>query len=120
MHFLFSTFMENNKFFSFLFGWYSKDASTDTLRCGFIGYHLSYTKSKKDLYMLTVKLLGSSCLTITTWHLHHEFNFTSRILETVENSLPLSYLPPIKWLLIALHYHGQSYRGHSIVDISQA
>jgi hypothetical protein len=74
--------------------------------------HLSYTVNKKDLYMVTVKLLGSSCLTITTWHLHHEFNFTSRILETVENSLPLSYMPLIKRLLIALHYHGQSYRGH--------
>ena len=31
------------------------------------------------------------------------------------HSLSHSYLPTINWLWIALHYHGQFYRGHLIV-----
>jgi len=59
--------------------------------------------------------MGSSRLTICTWHLHHDFNFTGFYLETVGHSLRHSYLPTINWLLIALHYHGQIYRGRLIV-----
>lgn len=57
--------------------------------------------------------MGSSRLTICTWHLHHDFNFIGFYLG-IRYAIH-SYLPTINWLLIALHYHGQIYRGHLIV-----
>jgi len=66
--------------------------------------------------IITVKLLGSFCLITLMSYLHDKSNFTGITLETAECSLILSYLSTIR-RLIALHYHGQSYRGHLIVFI---
>nr|BBI37372.1 hypothetical protein [Placozoa sp. H2 HM-2017] len=61
--------------------------------------------------------MGSSRLRIPLRYLYRFSNFTRFIIETVEPSLSHSYRPAINWLVISLHYHGQSYRGHSIVLI---
>jgi len=82
-------------------------------------YLLFYNIKKFIRYNLTVKLKGTSCLATSTQHVHCDVNFTKLVLETVGNSLPHSYLPTINWLLIALHYYGQSYRIHLIAFIKK-
>jgi len=74
-------------------------------------------RTLKSMRIITVKLLGSFCLITLMSYLHDKSNFTGITLETAECSLILSYLSTINRRLIALHYHGQSYRGHLIVFI---
>lgn len=62
----------------------------------------------------TVRQIGSSCLVVSTQYLNYDSNFTGFIFETVEYSFSHSYLSTINRLLIALHSHGQVYRGHLV------